>query len=83
MCSPMGAGETFPGKYFRAESPYSLVNWHWNSDFVYKLFPDVVAFYSFVLGIALISIICHRYRGARQTLHRRIWVRHDACLYII
>ncbi len=70
----VGAGETWSGKYFRATSPWSWVNWEWNSDFIYKLFPDVVGFYLFIFTVMLMSVLAHKVPGVRQRLHRRVWV---------
>ena len=70
----LGAGATFPGKYFRMTSPYSLINWEITDNFVYKLFPDVLAFYLFVVSVVLVSVAAHRWPRVRLLLHRRIWV---------
>jgi hypothetical protein len=69
-----GAGETFPGRYFRTASPYSLVNWRWSDDFIYKLFPDVLGFYLFVFTVVLVSALAHNFPSVRERLHRRVWV---------
>ena len=70
----LGSGDTYPGHFFRASSPYSLVNWQVSSNFVYKLFPDVLVFHCFVAAIAMISLVSHSYPEARRLLHRRVWV---------
>eukprot|EP00048_Salpingoeca_helianthica_P017489 m.237487 g.237487 ORF g.237487 m.237487 type:complete len:368 (+) comp21154_c0_seq1:1389-2492(+) len=57
ICSPLGGGELFPGRYFRATSKYSLVNWQWSDNFIYKLFPDVLGYYVFVVGVVLLSAL--------------------------
>ncbi len=69
-----GAGETWPGRYFRATSPYSLVNWKWSDNFIYKLYPDVLGYYLFISVVVAVSTVCHRYPRIRLLLHRRVWV---------
>ena len=69
-----GAGATWPGAYFRSHSDYSITNWVWSDRFVYKLFPDVMAFYLFVSAIFVISAIAHGDPSFKLRLHRRIWV---------
>ena len=73
--SLIGSGDTFPGHYFRSTSPYSLVNWVWSSNFVYKLFPDVLTFYFTLALVALTSLVLHSNAPVRQWLHGRAWVR--------
>ena len=63
------------GKYFLSHSSYSLVNLDTGSGFVYKLFPDVVAFYACIICIVLIAALANRSSSARRFLYRRIWVR--------
>eukprot|EP00048_Salpingoeca_helianthica_P012119 m.174936 g.174936 ORF g.174936 m.174936 type:complete len:912 (+) comp15329_c1_seq7:84-2819(+) len=73
MCNPVGAGETWSGAYFRATSPYSLVNWKWTDNFVYKLFPDVMAYYLFIFVVVVFAVLAHRHPPLARWLHRRVW----------
>ena len=77
----MGGARIFAAGNFAFVSPYSMVNWVWSNGertFVYKLFPDVVAFYAFIVGIVVLSVLAHRYEGVRRVLHKRVWV--SCCL---
>ena len=65
----------FAGSYFQSTSNYSLVNWAWTSDFIYKLYPDVLTFYFALAFIALASICLQMHIPIRKFLHRRAWVR--------
>ena len=51
------------------------MNWAWSSNFVYKLYPDVLAFYITIALTAATSLVMHNYDFIRQFLHRRAWVR--------
>eukprot|EP00048_Salpingoeca_helianthica_P012115 m.174866 g.174866 ORF g.174866 m.174866 type:complete len:905 (+) comp15329_c1_seq1:85-2799(+) len=73
MCNPVGAGETWSGVYFRATSPYSLVNWKWTENFIFKLFPDVLAYYLFIFTVVIVAVFAHRYQTLAHWLHRRVW----------
>lgn len=70
-----GAGDTYPGHYFRASSPYSLVNWRLSDNFVYKLFPDVLAYHLLIAIVVAMSLMSHASPALRLRLHRRVWVR--------
>eukprot|EP00048_Salpingoeca_helianthica_P012116 m.174893 g.174893 ORF g.174893 m.174893 type:complete len:910 (+) comp15329_c1_seq4:2068-4797(+) len=73
MCNPVAAGETWAGVYFRATSPYSLVNWVWSKNFIYKLFPDVLAYYLFIFTVVIVAYVAHKKPELSRWLHRRVW----------
>lgn len=72
---PTSCGPVYAGKYFRAVSQYSLVNWVWNVNFVYKLYTDVVIFYAWIVGIVLLSIAARWHPRLRRWLQCRVTVR--------
>ena len=50
------------------------VNWVWNDQFVFKMFPDVIAYYAFIIVAVVTSTLCHQSHRLRVFLHGRIWV---------
>ena len=64
----------YPTEYFKLVSPWSLVNNKLSSVFVYKLYPDVVVFYSFIIGVTLMATAAHMFPRVRRILHARFWV---------
>eukprot|EP00047_Mylnosiga_fluctuans_P008222 m.6484 g.6484 ORF g.6484 m.6484 type:complete len:897 (-) comp2102_c0_seq1:134-2824(-) len=73
MASPLGDGAKFPAVYFPLSSPYSIVNYPITSHWVFKLYPDVVAYYLFVAGVMCIAAAARRFPAVRSFLHRRAW----------
>jgi len=53
-------------------SPYSLYNWAWSPNFVYKLYTDVVIFYSWLAGIVAFAAAARCSPKFRMLLHRRV-----------
>jgi hypothetical protein len=52
-----------------------MFNWEWTEYFVFKMYPDVFAYYMFLLSVIIIAVFAHRYPSGRRFLHRRAWVR--------
>ena len=64
----------FAGQYFQNYSPYSLVSIWWNSNFNYKLYTDVVVYYSLLTGTIVLAFLAHHFSTIRMFLHRRVKV---------